>query len=93
MSKNPAPAAASQPDPADENNRLDGASTRMLDDATHGQTMDSERDSQRDADQQDDSQRAERLAAGPAPASDENLPRELTKPSDTNFTLPDLQGE
>lgn len=86
--------ATKQPDPAAENNREDGASTPMLDAATHGQTLDPENDGQQDADQMDDSLRMDTEAmtkTGPAPASDENLPRELTNPSDNNYTLPELQ--
>jgi hypothetical protein len=86
--------SAQQPDPATENNREDGASTPMLDAATHGQTLDPEVDGQQVADQMDDSLRMDTEAltkTGPAPASDENLPRELTDPSDNNYTLPELQ--
>jgi hypothetical protein len=78
------------PDHAAENNRLDGPSTQMLNDATHGQTLDPERDGQQNADQMDDSMRSEMPSVGPDPASDENLPRELTKPSDVAFTLPEM---
>jgi hypothetical protein len=88
----PQPGSNKQPDPSMENNQVDGASTRMLDDATHGQTLDPENDGQQYADLQDDSLRmdSEALkASGPARATDENLPRELTKPSDVAFTLPE----
>lgn len=86
--------ATQQPDPATENNREDGTSTPMLNAATHGQTLDPENDGQQDADQMDDSLRMDTEALNnnsPAPASDENLPRELTNPSDTSYTLPELQ--
>ena len=74
----------------------DGASTSMLDAATHGQVLDDNNSSgQEKADEMDDSLRVDteaRNAAGPAPASDENLPRELTDPSDRAFTLPEEQS-
>ncbi|GAA4357160.1 hypothetical protein GCM10023185_21680 [Hymenobacter saemangeumensis] len=94
MARNQAQGADPQPtDPSEENNRVDGASTRMIEDAIHGQTLDPERDGQRDEDQQDDSMHPEIPSVGPARASDENLPRELTKPSDNNFTLPEMREE
>ncbi len=72
----------------------DGASTPMLDAATHGQVLDNNNDSgQEMADQMDDSLRSDteemRAANGPAPASADNLPKELTDPSDRAFTLPE----
>ncbi|OGX88206.1 hypothetical protein [Hymenobacter glacialis] len=73
----------------------DGASTAMLDAATHGQVLDNNNSSgQEKADEMDDSLRVDTQAmnaAGPAPASAENLPRELTDPSDRAFTLPEEQ--
>jgi len=75
----------------------DGASTPMLDAATHGQVLDNNNASgQEKADEMDDSLRPDTQArnlAGPAPASDENLPRELTNPSDRAFTLPEEQEQ
>lgn len=74
----------------------DGASTPMLDAATHGQVLDDNNSSgQEKADEMDDSLRIDQQAmnaAGPAPASDENLPKELTDPSDRAFTLPEEQS-
>ena len=75
----------------------DGASTPMLDAATYGQVLDNNNNSgQEMADQMDDSLRSDteemRAANGPAPASDENLPKELTNPSDRAFTLPEEQS-
>ena len=74
----------------------DGASTPMLDAATHGQVLDDNNASgQEKADEMDDSLRIDKQAmntAGPAPASDENLPKELTNPSDRAFTLPEEQS-
>ena len=79
----------------DEEPSEDGASTPMLDAATHGQVLDDNNASgQEKADEMDDSLRSDteaRTKAGPAPASDENLPRELTDPSDRSFTLPEEQ--
>ena len=75
----------------------DGASTPMLDAATYGQVLDNNNESgQEMADQMDDSLRSDteemRAANGPAPASAENLPKELTNPSDRAFTLPEEQS-
>ncbi|ALW86789.1 hypothetical protein AUC43_17905 [Hymenobacter sedentarius] len=76
-------------------NAGDGASTPMLDAETYGQIVDDNNPSgQAMADLEDDSMRMDREArtlSGPAPASDENLPRELTDPSDRAFTLPEEQ--
>ena len=74
----------------------DGASTPMLDAATHGQVLDDNNASgQEKADEMDDSLRSDtaemRAANGPAPASADNLPKELTDPSDRAFTLPEEQ--
>ena len=75
----------------------DGASTPMLDAATHGQVLDDNNASgQEKADEMDDSLRSDaeemRAANGPAPASSDNLPKELTDPSDRAFTLPEEQS-
>ena len=73
----------------------DGASTPMREAATYGQVLDDNNASgQEKADEMDDSLRSDtqaRTMPGPAPASDENLPRELTNPSDRAFTLPEEQ--
>ena len=74
----------------------DGASTPMLDAATHGQVLDDNNASgQEKADEMDDSLRTDTQAmntTGPAPASADNLPKELTDPSDRAFTLPEEQS-
>lgn len=79
-----------------ESNAEDGASTPMLDAATHGQVLDNNNASgQEKADEMDDSLRTDTQAMnanGPAPASADNLPRELTDPSDRAFTLPEEQS-
>ena len=73
-------------------NTDEGTSGAMLDRATYGQTLDPENDGQQLADQMDDSMRSDmQPAAGPAPASDENIPSQLTDPSDRAFTLPEEQ--
>ncbi len=82
---------------AAENNRLDGPSTPMLEAETYGQITDDNKPGggQTQADMEDDSLRMDReamSATGPARATDENLPRELTKPSDNNYTLPEEQA-
>ena len=82
--------------PAQNSNAEDGASTPMLDAATHGQVLDDNNASgQEKGDEMDDSLRSDteaRTMSLPAPASDENLPRELTDPSDRAFTLPEEQS-
>ncbi len=81
------------PDPT--NPSEDGPSTPMLDAATYGQVLENTTEDQQMADLMDDSQRTDRdqleAANGPAPASSDNLPRELTNPSDTAYTLPEEQ--
>ncbi|MBH8567437.1 hypothetical protein [Hymenobacter negativus] len=74
----------------------DGTSTPMLDAATYGQQLDDNNASgQEKADEMDDSLRSDtaemRAANGPAPASSDNIPKELTDPSDRAFTLPEEQ--
>lgn len=82
--------------PAQHSNDEDGASTPMLDAATHGQVLDDNNASgQEKGDEMDDSLRSDteaRTMSLPKPASDENLPRELTDPSDRAFTLPEEQS-
>ena len=82
------------PNPFDETPTADdGASTPMLNAETYGQQLDDNNASgQEKSDEMDDSLRSDTQAmtqTGPAPASDENLPRELTNPSDRAFTLPE----
>ena len=82
-----APTNAAETNAAD---RDEGTSSAMLNRATYGQTLDPENDGQQQADQMDDSMRSDMPpAAGPAPASDENIPRQLTDPSDRASTLPE----
>lgn len=86
-----APTNAAETNDAD--NDEEGTASAMLDRATYGQTLDPENDGQQQADQMDDSMRSDMPPApGPAPASDENLPSQLTDPSDRAFTLPEEQG-
>lgn len=70
-------------------------SDSFLDRETYGQTTDDNNESgQRMADLMDDSLRSDMQSPeGPAPASDENLPDELTHPRDANFTLPETQHQ
>ena len=80
----------------DPNDTGDGPSTPMLEAETYGQIVDDNKPGggQTQADMEDDSMRMDReasTAVGPAAASDENLPRELTNPSDRAFTLPEEQ--
>ena len=71
------------------------ASADRLDAATHGQVLDNNNLSgQEKADEMDDSLKTftqETTMEGPVPASADNLPRELTNPSDTAYTLPEEQ--
>ena len=71
------------------------ASDDMLNAATHGQVLDNNNLSgQEKADEMDDSLKTftqETTMEGPVPASADNLPRELTNPSDTAYTLPEEQ--
>ena len=89
MAINPTPNSDQEP-------TEDGASTPMLDAATHGQVLDDNNASgQEKGDEMDDSLRSDteaRTMSVPAAASDENLPRELTDPSDRAFTLPEEQS-
>ncbi|GAB3572541.1 hypothetical protein [Hymenobacter daeguensis] len=83
--------------PAADEPAEDGASTPMLNAETYGQQLDDNNASgQEKADEMDDSLRSDtqemNAANGPAPASDENLPKELTNPSDRAFTLPEEQS-
>jgi hypothetical protein len=71
-------------------------SDSFLERETAGQVTDDNHGSggQTQADQEDDSMRGERQAPmGPAPASDENIPDQLTHPRDANFTLPEMQHQ
>ena len=89
MAINPTPNSDQEP-------TEDGASTPMLDAATHGQVLDDNNASgQEKGDEMDDSLRSDpeaRTMSLPATASDEILPRELTDPSDRAFTLPEEQS-
>lgn len=80
----------------EEPNAEDGASTPMLNAETYGQQLDDNNASgQEKSDEMDDSLRSDLQAMnqpGPTPASDENLPKELTNPSDRAYTLPEEQG-
>ena len=80
----------------DQEPSADGASTPMLDAATHGQVLDDNNASgQEKSDEMDDSLRtfeedmAARAQAGGDPDA---LPKELTNPSDRAFTLPEEQS-
>lgn len=75
---------------ADSLTETERAADAMLERETYGQTLDPERDGQRQADQQDDSMRSEMQAPpGSAPDSDLNLPDQLVRPNDYNYTLPE----
>jgi len=68
-------------------------SDSFLDRETAGQVFD-DNSGQQMADMMDDSMRSDMQApTGSAPASDENLPDELVRPSEANFTLPETQHQ
>lgn len=68
-------------------------SDSFLDRETAGQVFD-DNSGQQMADMLDDSMRSDMQApTGSAPASDENLPDELVRPSEANFTLPEMQHQ
>ena len=78
-----------------------GLSTPMLDAATYGQQLDNNNSSgQEMADEMDDSLRndeqemaqSDRVNGRTASADPDELPKELTDPSDRAFTLPEEQG-
>lgn len=68
-------------------------SDSFLDRETAGQVFD-ENSGQQMADMMDDSLRSDMQApTGSAPASDENVPDELVRPSEAGFTLPEMQHQ
>ena len=69
-------------------------SDSFLDRETAGQVFDENDSGQQMADQMDDSMRSEMQApTGSAPASSENVPDQLSHPSEANFTLPETQHQ
>jgi len=69
-------------------------SDSFLDRETAGQVFDENDSGQQMADQMDDSMRSEMQApTGSAPASSENVPDQLSHPSEANFTLPETQRQ
>lgn len=69
-------------------------SDEFLNAQTNGQTYDENDSGQKMADQMDDSRRSEyQSPVGSAPASSENLPDELIRPSEANYTLPEMQHQ
>jgi len=68
-------------------------SDSFLDRETAGQVFD-DNSGQQMADMMDDSLRSDMQApTGSAPASSENVPDELSHPSEANFTLPEMQHQ
>jgi hypothetical protein len=68
-------------------------SDSFLDRETAGQVFD-DNSGQQMADMMDDSMRSDMQAPmGSAPASSENVPDELSHPSEANFTLPETQHQ
>ncbi|MGI4741583.1 MAG: hypothetical protein ACRYG7_40970 [Janthinobacterium lividum] len=68
-------------------------SDSFLDRETAGQVFD-DNSGQQMADMMDDSLRSDSQAPmGASPASAENVPNELSNPSEANFTLPEMQHQ
>jgi len=68
-------------------------SDSFLDRETAGQVFD-DNSGQQMADMMDDSMRSDMQApTGPSPASADNLPDELARPSEAGFTLPEMQHQ
>ena len=88
--------AAAQPkneDSKDARTATEKESDSFLNRETAGQVFD-ENSGQQMADMMDDSMRSDMQAPmGSAPASAENLPDELTNPSEASFTLPEMQNQ
>lgn len=61
---------------------------------TNGQTYDENESGQAGPDEMDDSRRSEyQSPVGKAPASADNLPDQLTHPSEAGYTLPEMQHQ
>ena len=88
--------AAAQPkneDSKDARTATEKESDSFLNRETAGQVFD-ENSGQQMADMMDDSMRSDMQApVGPAPASAENVPDELSSPSEASFTLPEMQHQ
>jgi len=87
---------AAQPkneDTKDARTTTEKESDSFLNRETAGQVFD-ENSGQQMADMMDDSMRSDMQAPmGSAPASDENIPDQLSNPSEANFTLPETQHQ
>ena len=69
-------------------------SDNFLDTQTNGQTYDENESGQAGPDEMDDSRRSEyQSPVGKAPASADNLPDQLTHPSEAGYTLPEMQHQ
>lgn len=95
---NKAAATATTDAQADASNNARTATEKesdsFLDRETAGQVFDENNSGQQMADQMDDSMRSEMQApTGSAPASAENVPDELMRPSEATFTLPEMQHQ
>ncbi|WP_223648876.1 hypothetical protein [Hymenobacter psoromatis] len=88
--------AAAQPkneDSKDARTATEKESDIFLNRETAGQVFD-DNSGQQMADMMDDSMRSDMQAPmGPAPASAENMPDELSNPSEASFTLPETQHQ
>ena len=69
-------------------------SDEFLNTQTNGQTYDENESGQAGPDEMDDSRRSEyESPVGKAPASADNLPDQLTHPSEAGYTLPEMQHQ
>ena len=69
-------------------------SDEFLNTQTNGQSYDENESGQAGPDEMDDSRRSEYMSpVGRAQASADNLPTELTNPSEARFTLPEMQHQ
>lgn len=83
-----------QADDSNARTATEKESDDFLNTQTNGQTYDENESGQAGPDEMDDSLRSDYQApVGSAPASDQNIPDQLSQPSEANFTLPEFQHQ
>jgi len=83
-----------QADDSNARTATEKESDDFLNTQTNGQTYDENDSGQQMADQMDDSRRSEyQSPVGSAPASDQNVPDQLVRPSEAGYTLPEMQHQ
>lgn len=83
-----------QADDSNARTATEKESDDFLNAQTNGQTYDENDSGQQMADQMDDSRRSEyQSPVGSAPASDQNVPDQLVRPSEAGYTLPEMQHQ